>query len=85
MRNHHFYGGYLHLFFVMVLTIDQTIQETAFDYNYNYKNIYGRNGKFSDDNDNNDGDIVDDDNRNIAPFQYYEDLDYTNDKVLICN
>nr|CRZ22014.1 Bm8068 [Brugia malayi] len=81
----------------MVLTIDQTIQQLDFD--YNYKSIYGENNKINDngdiDNDDDDddgaggggggggGNIADIDNQNIASFRYYEDLDNTNDKAYI--
>ncbi|KAL3997393.1 NHL repeat family protein [Acanthocheilonema viteae] len=83
MRHYHACGGYFLLLILMILTIDQAIQQSEFD--YNYKNIYGENVKANDDNDDDgDGNIINDDNnQNIAPFQYYEDLDNTNDKAYI--
>ncbi|CAG9540361.1 unnamed protein product [Cercopithifilaria johnstoni] len=90
MRNYHSYRSYFLLFIIVMIltTFDQSVQQSNFG--YNYKNNYGENGKAYEDsnNDNVDDDddddnIIGNDNRNIASFQYYEDLDNTNDKAYI--
>uniref|UniRef100_A0A158Q8J5 peptidylamidoglycolate lyase n=1 Tax=Elaeophora elaphi TaxID=1147741 RepID=A0A158Q8J5_9BILA len=73
IRNYYSFGGYYLLVVTLALTIGQTIQQSDFD--YNYKSIYGENGQV--DNDDDDGNIIDDDNRIFAP------LDNANDKAYI--
>ncbi|VDK87558.1 unnamed protein product [Onchocerca ochengi] len=83
MRINHLYNSYLLSLIAMILTIGLTIQDPDFD--YNYQNIYGQNWRANDDvnGDDEDGIADNNNNRNIAPFQYYQDLDDTIDKAYI--
>lgn len=86
MKNYHSFGGYLLILISVIAIIEPTYQQSNFD--YNYMNSDGRvNAESIDDNGNiidTDNDDTDNDKRNIASLQYYEDFDKINDKVVFC-